>query len=36
MALNIVERVENDHAGSDGDLVVDGLAADGAFAAEDS
>jgi hypothetical protein len=36
MALNVVESVEDDHAGGDGDLVVDGLAAGGAFAAEDS
>jgi hypothetical protein len=25
VALNVMERVENDHAGSDGDAVVDGL-----------
>lgn len=36
MALNVVERVENDHAGCDGDLVVDVVTADGAFTAEDS
>jgi len=36
MALNVMERVENDHAGSDGHGVVDRLAAGGAFAAEDS
>jgi len=36
VALDVVERVENDHAGGDGDFVVDGLAAGGAFAAEDS
>ena len=34
MALDVVERVENDHAGSHRDLVVDGLAASGAFAAK--
>jgi hypothetical protein len=36
MALNVMKRVENNHARSDGDFVVDGLAAGGAFAAEDS
>jgi hypothetical protein len=36
MALDVVESIEDDHAGSDGNLVVDRLAASSAFAAEDA
>jgi hypothetical protein len=34
MALDVVERIEDDHAGSNGNLVIDGMTADSPFAAK--